>query len=96
MIIDRSTFTLSPGLSSPRLLRSRVSFMAVTTYSSPSIFTTVRHTPLWATLWSIFSSPTNEHVSVRSILSLSCVTALTVANSSIIPENMIVVVYIYK
>ena len=30
--------------------------MAVTVYSASLIATTVRHTPLWATLWSIFNS----------------------------------------
>ena len=50
--------------------------------------TTVRHTPLWATLWSIFSSWPKEHSKVKCLLSLSCSMATTRAIVSTIPENI--------
>ena len=45
-------------------------------------------TPLCDTLWSIFSSSTNEQVRVRCTLPCSLTKAFTVENSSTIPENI--------
>ncbi|CUP56487.1 Uncharacterised protein [Segatella copri] len=52
------------------------------------ISTTVRQTPLCATLWSMPSSSTKEHLNVKSMFSLSCLIATTVAISSTIPLNI--------
>src|SRR5664280_1296475 len=93
----RSRFTLSPGLSIPRLDFSSVSLIAVTVYSSPFFFTTVRHTPLWDILWSILSSFVKEHFIVMWMLSLSFSILTTGADSSTIPENIgVVVSWFYK
>ena len=86
--MDLSTLTLSPTFSCPMFERSSVSFIAVTVYWSPLMFTTVRQTPLWQTLWSIFSSLVNEHVKVRSTFPPYRFMATMVAISSTIPLNM--------
>ena len=73
------------------LERSRVSCMAVTTYvPSGRMSTTVRHTPLCATDWSMCSSSAKEQRTVRFTLESFLSTATMVAASSTIPENMLV------
>jgi hypothetical protein len=71
-----------------------VSLIAVTVYSSSVISTTVKQTPLCATLWSIFNSPTKEQVNVKCKLPCSRTSLRTVANSSTIPENITLSIYI--
>ena len=85
---ESAKVTLSPTFSCPMFERSSVSFIAVTVYWSPLMFTTVRQTPLWQTLWSIFSSLVNEHVKVRSTFPPYRFMATMVAISSTIPLNM--------
>ena len=52
--------------------------------------TTVRQTPLWAMLWSIFSSSVNEQRNVKWMFSCSCSIPVRIAISSTIPENIVV------
>ena len=89
IFIQRSRLTREPSFHSPISVRSRVSSTATTSYSSPSMFTTVRHTPLCATLWSIFNS---FAIGVRSLMRTfppSLRIPDTVATVSMMPVSML-------
>ena len=62
--------------------------MAVTVYTSPSIATTVKHTPSWATLWSICNDEVNGARTSKCTLAPSCRNATKVPWASMIPVNM--------
>ena len=91
MSMLRSRFTRSPGSGRRGCCGRRVSCMAVTWYRCRrgSGYYGKAH-PLCDTDWSIFSSSTNEHVSVKCTLPPSRLMAVTFAASSTIPENIIV------
>ena len=86
----RSRLTSDPSRRSPRFERRRVSLMAVTVYvPSPGMATTVRHTPLWASDWSMRSSSARSHWRVRCTLPSSATADTTRAVPSTIPENIL-------
>ena len=86
-----SIFTLLPTTNKPILDLSKVSLIAVTIYSSPLILTTVKQTPLCATLWSIFNSEVIVDFKEICTLLPSLSTLTTSAICSIIPVNILII-----
>lgn len=85
--IHRSKLTKSPVFSWFRLVFSNVSWIAVTMCMLLLWATTVKQTPLWAMLWSIFSSFDRLDFILRCKFCASWFRATTVPMVSMIPVN---------
>ena len=84
-----SRFILLPGFQCNRQVLDNVSSIAVTWYSDPSRDSTVRHTPSWDTLWSMWSSWVREDVMLNFLLVPSCIIEEMLPIASMSPVNML-------